>query len=440
MKLEVFKPNKEQFLSMFLIKWAIASLVLAQLFLFSPAKIAAQDTASQTETPTQFFASDGITITEPLIVPNTPFTLKGTAEPGAKIFLTALRNDSVMFRRETTTNQQGEWSMELPGFPAPPTQFEIRSEVQLSFMKVVETVSVTTAAGISVLVLIQVIFERILRFLQVVGLLRRRVTRGFVFDVDTKKPIPFTLLTVESLKTAVKNLVYLQETVVSDELGFFKTIDLPPGSYKLTAAHPDFIFPVASSRPVFAQISEYYRGETVTLGKQKLLDILFIPLKSRGSDREKFNLRYWLNRPVILNILGQIAKRLYLPMAAVSLVMVIFYPGFINFVIFTLYLVMGVVSLVSIVGKPKLSGMVQDEKGQGIAQAVVRIYNATPYELRSTLLTGKDGRFSVRLPKGEYQIVTTKDGWASKTDMIGFETVKLASSKTDLSYEMSANQ
>jgi len=77
--------------------------------------------------------------------------------------------------------------------------------------------------------------EIFFRFLQALGLIPAKEPQGIVFNSQTNQPVPFALLTIESVNSD-ENVF---ETVVTDENGIYQGIQLPAGNYTITVTHLD---------------------------------------------------------------------------------------------------------------------------------------------------------------------------------------------------------
>lgn len=385
-----------------------------------------------------------VTITGEAQLPN-PYQrtiLTGEGEPGAEATLKVMAGQKVLFQQSTSIDGQGQWMIVIPPLSESPTSLLITSTVQTTLSKVVETTTVTTLATASTLILIQLIAERILQTFQVFGLLGRKRTRGFVYDLATKKPIPFAELTIESVvHTGSKAGTKLLETVVSSVDGFFRTVDLPPGKYTLHVAHSAYNFPVKVAKPWYANPLQFYQGEPIDLSSQKLLEIVFVPMEAQ--EKGQVARFYWLNWRVFASVLFQLAKMLTLPMGIVSIVILFIYPSFINFVIASIYSVFGAEFLIRYYSNRALKGTVVDAKNQAVSNAVVRVFRTASKTqgqvegLVAVTLSNNSGRFSLRVPPGKYQVIVNKEGLiATENQGMSFEVVDVTRSVTNLQYHL----
>lgn len=87
-------------------------------------------------------------------------------------------------------------------------------------------------------------------------------TEGIVFDVDTKEPIPFALLTVFMHNNGTTTPV---EEVVSHEDGTYETLHLKrAGSYSLVPTHRDYQFSANEIAKQFSGITGVYTGQEIS--------------------------------------------------------------------------------------------------------------------------------------------------------------------------------
>lgn len=420
------------------VRFIVVVLISSGLWLVSPALTHAQ--TSPTTVEVEEVTTTPVVISSPLELPDPTkeTTFYGSGRPGATIMVTILAGDTVLFQQATTVNTSSQWRIIVPPLNQTPTQILIDSQAEVTLLQEIETVTVTTAATASGLVVLQMILERILRVFQVAGLLGYKRTRGFVFDVETKKPVPFARLTIEN-DTSRKGTLStpLLETVVSTVDGFFKTVALPAGSYTLTAVHPNFRFPVKTAKPWYASTTDFYQGESVTLNDQKELDIIFIPMQANESTGKTRT--YWFNFQVLSTVVQQLVRVLSVPMGILSVLVLIFYPSFINFIIVSLYIVLALQSVMHSLQTRKLAGVIKNAQGQPISDVVIRIYRTVSEadELATVGLTDKSGSFAFRLPPGTYRALITKDGLTLSQDKgLSYESIELQKSVTNLTYTM----
>ncbi len=413
-------------------KTTFLTILLAPFFIFLfPFSVFAQENTSELDLPG---SNSQIVINEPLILPDTETVLEGTAEPGADLFVTVLNGENIIYTQSTKVRSNGQWSVPLPAFADAPTQLLVRTEVELTLTKIIETTAVGGAVATSTIILGQILLERFFRLLQVIGIFRQRVTKGFIFDIISKKPVPFALLTIENIRKTEGESSLFRETVVSTVDGFFKTITLPRGEYALHAAHSDYSFPVTTPRPWYTKPNEFYKGETITLDEQDKLEILLIPMQPLTN--KSLRLSYWLNGHVFFSLLAQISKILSVPMGVISIVLLILYPSFINFLISSIYIALGLYALLRKAQKHTLSGKVTLLNDKPVSQAVIRIYQTEPHELVTATLTDEHGVFESAVDKGTYQVVVSKDGLVLQNQGLSFESVELKKSVRNLHYQM----
>ncbi|HKY74326.1 MAG TPA: Ig-like domain-containing protein [Patescibacteria group bacterium] len=86
---------------------------------------------------------------------------------------------------------------------------------------------------------------------------------GIVFDVDTREPIPFALVTAFRF-VGTKSEEIVREAV-TDVLGQYETLRLQTkGTYSLLPSHRDYTFPIEKIAQRFSGVSEVYVGQNIT--------------------------------------------------------------------------------------------------------------------------------------------------------------------------------
>jgi hypothetical protein len=379
-----------------------------------------------------------VQVEDPVTIPNEDLTVSGYGEPGAEITLSSEKERNIIYQTKTMVDERGKWQTSIPSFGNDlPDQLIITSTIALTTAEVIETVTVTGTAAATGAVVFHMVLDRLFRVLQVIGLLGKRTTRGYVFDHATRKPVSFATLRIESVQDGTKDLSKptISETVVSTVEGFFRIIDLPSGKYRIWVSHPDYEFPVQTPRPWYTNPLEFYQGEEVTLTKQQSLDLLFIPMEPVAN--AKHGISHWLELRVLGSVISHYLHQLSLPMGVISCALTLIYPSFVNFAIATIYIVFALYEYSKTTKKVALSGIVVDEKGKPLDGTVVKIIQSPPEELAGVLLTHKDGRFSMKVMKAQYRIVVSKNGYVpDEKDGMSFEMLEVKKAKKNLQYRL----
>jgi hypothetical protein len=383
-----------------------------------------------------------IEINQVTLQSGTPVVLTGKGQPGKAVEIQVFHHTTALYKTQTTVNSDGAWSLALPSSEETPTQVKISSDLESSPTE--QLISLLTLGSIftSSIVLAQLFIERILRLLQGVGLLGVTQTKGYVFDSITKEPVPFALLTIESAteytdttKRGAAAPLRLFETVVSTVDGFFRTIDLPEGKYKVTVVHPSYSFPLSSSKPWYAKSFDFYQGETITLKKAHALDLICIPMQPKEVKKPEFF--YWFHLRVFMSVFSYVLQALRFPMTLLSFILVFFAPSWLNFAFASLYLFTLCFDHLKNLRKHQVSGKVIKKDGAGVSRAIVRIIQSPPEELAGVVLTNHHGMFKKRLSEGQYRLAVQKDGFISaETNGMSWEMLDLKTDHKNLVYTL----
>lgn len=381
-----------------------------------------------------------VNVAAPLQLPDQPVTIKGSGEPGAKITMNVYSGDTILMSREVIVDAAGLWNITLPQFTESlPTRMTIRSEIPYTPTKIIETTTVTSAVAISSLVLVQLFVERGFRLFQLLGLLRKKKTKGFVYDTKTKKPVAFALLTIQNYFKEDNTIKPFKEVVVTTVDGFFQTVFLPPGKYTINAVHADYSFPTKLGKPSYASPFEFYQGEIIELIGQEQLEVFFIPMDPK--DAAPLVRKQWLNFSVALKMLSAFGQFITIPMGIFSFIFLLIYPSFINFAIFSFYGIFLGYEIYRRWNTRSLKGKVSLKNGEAVPNAVIRVFNPKSNELLSVALSDKNGGFHLRLPKGQYRTIVSKAGLVSdESKEMSFNQIDLTKNQTRIIDSMSPAQ
>lgn len=386
-------------------------------------------------------ATTPIDLTGRQLGPGEELLLHGHGEAGQQVHIELLSGSETQETILTTVNQDGTWQASIPittEFSA--NQLRLSSHFSSTpAERVTNTLALGTLAMVGI-VLLELLLERLVRLLQAMGLLGKSQTRGYVFDVETKEPVAFALLTIESVAEDGRTDHHsdnprLFETVVSTVDGFFRSVDLPAGKYRIHVAHPNYSFPPTGVRPWYVKPLELYQGGIFELKRARQLDVISIPMQPREKSNKP--LRYWLNVRVFSTVIQHILHVLRGPMMIASLAFLLLSPSLMNFLFVSLYLFLFLFDVFSTLRTHQIKGKVLDEYDQPIPHAVIRIVQSPPEELAGVILTKKNGQFMKRLGKGQYRLSVSKDGYIpEETDRLSFEMLDLKESHAHLVYRL----
>lgn len=259
----------------------------------------------------------------------------------------------------------------------------------------------------------------LIKILQALGFIPPKEPQGIVFDSQTNEPVAFSLLTITSTSDLVSER--LIETVVTDVDGIYQGIQLPLGKYIINVTHQDYNFPTNKERPSYLTIQEYYKGEEFNVTSTKRQQLFMIPVDKKTETQQKSSLKK--------TIRGFIKKvkftNLFWPLFIMSIVITLFYPTWINFVMLSFYFLMLLKRLIKSFKKPTISGFVRTITGEPVQNATIRISNPSKGELVAIISSNKKGYYEAFLDPNKYQIQITKTNliWERKGSQLSFEEV-----------------
>lgn len=260
-------------------------------------------------------------------------------------------------------------------------------------------------------------WQLLLRLLQAIGLLPAQEPQGIVFNSQTNEPVPFALLTIQSVDP--KDGVF--ETVVTDENGVYQGIQLPKGKYTITVTHQDFVFPAAKNRPNYLTISDFYRGEVFTVSSDKTHQLFLIPIDPKTASQQDKTLK---NKLRILAAQLRM-KNILVPMFLISLVITIISPSVLNFIVLAFYLLVFAKKYFLANRRANVRGVITDSSEEPLENVIVKLSNPDTTDLVSLVTTNRKGQYAVHADPGVYIITVTKTGfvWYRETGSMGFEEI-----------------
>ena len=275
--------------------------------------------------------------------------------------------------------------------------------------------------------------ELILKILQALGLIPVGKPQGMVFDSDSYEPVPFALLTITSQDREQP----LIETVVTDVYGVYKGVKLHPGIYQLIASHQDYLFPTKKDRPSYLGIPDFYRGEKFKAGSEKQNQLFLIPVDAKEKSKKKSwktHLRIFLSR------LSRLSSDLIPLFFFVSIILTIVFPSFWNYLTLAIYTLIMANKIRSWVRVPLIKGVVTDQEGTPLPNAIVRISLPESNELIAVLSTDQKGRFAAFINKGIYQISTNLNGyiWYEEDAAMSFYQVDASTNRQSLNIALTS--
>lgn len=271
-------------------------------------------------------------------------------------------------------------------------------------------------------------WQLLLRLLQAIGLLPAQEPQGIVFNSETNEPVPFALLTIQSVDSEAG----IFETVVTDENGVYQGIQLPKGKYTITVVHQDFVFPTSKERPKYLTISDFYRGEIFTVTSDETHQLFLIPIDPKTESQREKTLK---NRLRIMAAQLRM-KNILIPMFILSLIITIISPSWLNYLVICFYLLVFAKKYYSANRRANLRGTIMSTSEEPLPDAIIKISNQQTSELVALVSSNNKGLFAVHCPPGKYYITVTKIGfvWYHESGSMGFE--ELTVSETPLTYDV----
>ncbi len=242
---------------------------------------------------------------------------------------------------------------------------------------------------------------------------------GVVYDTSTKTPIEKAVIRVFSEPSD-----RLRATIRTNKNGQFGFI-LPPGLYSLTASSSGFDFP---SRLINTQTdgpyTNLYKGGSFKIdgdGTQKAQVNFNVPL-----DRVKVS-TFDLIELKTLTSVSRFFQAIRFPLmilGTLSTGYLVFTQGrVIDYILAVVYVAMWTWEIRNAIRK-KAFGVVKDQQGNPIALCVIRVLDRTN-RIRTTIVTGEDGKFQANLDAGEYRFDISRPGYRSvRTELIKVSSIQ----------------
>lgn len=259
-------------------------------------------------------------------------------------------------------------------------------------------------------------FNIIIKILQALGLVPSGKPQGLVFNSTTYEPIPFALLTITNPGTKLTPVV---ETVVTDVFGVYRGVKLPPDTYQITVSHQDFRFPSELTRSQYVQLADFYRGEPFSVASNETEQLFLIPVdpvNSSGRVSIKTQAR------ILLAQLGKLTGIMVVPLFVLSGFLALLFPSPWNWGVFIAYTLLVGYKAIGWFKVPILTGIVINDQGEPVENAVIRLSVSETNELSSVISTDKNGVFNVHGAKEKYQLTVTKPGfvWVNQQSVLSF--------------------
>ncbi len=280
---------------------------------------------------------------------------------------------------------------------------QILEELGVEEVEKVAVVTAVTNIGLGVGLLFNIltslpaqIFQLFLSFLTLIGIRKKGLVTGYIYDSQTKDSIERAIIRVY---TRAGHLVW---TDVSNEYGYFRTIEIENGEYRIDVKVNGYTFP---SRAVFGStdfsLDNIYHGEffQVTDGT---IPNFSIPLDR--SSMSEVNIRKE-NLKLVLKIILQILY-VFLVVAGLLFTLYAVYvsPTWFNYLILALYLPSLFTILYLFILKREKYGVVKERGSGKLAGITVGLYDLEFNRLHVTRVTDARGRYRFIVSPGHYYI------------------------------------
>jgi hypothetical protein len=279
-----------------------------------------------------------------------------------------------------------------------------RSDILSKFLlPTLLTLTTVAQSGILFQNLFYLLYQAFLGLLQLLGLVKKRLDTGVIYDAVTKKPIARAIIRLYESTTHK-----LVETDVTSAEGTFSFLP-PEGFYYLRASKPGFIYP---TRLIVGnhdgRYSRVYSGGDLEISASRPVISVAVPL-----DPEAFA-ENWHMR------LSRTWQRWFEPMNQWFLLFGFFLailsysriPSRLNFVILLLYLMALVYYLLQGKTFNRDYGMVVTERGKPISGVELNLIDIEFNRLVSRRVSDGKGRYQFLVPPGKYQIKVVTPGYS----------------------------
>jgi len=278
-----------------------------------------------------------------------------------------------------------------------------RSEM-LSKLLLPTLLTLTTVAQSGILFqnLFYLIYQGLIAFLQLLGIVKKRGDTSLVYDAVSKKPLGRAI--VRLYEAATHRLV---ETDVTTAEGTFSFLPAE-GFYYLRVSRPGFVYP---SRLVLGKrdgrFSRVYSGGDLEISAAKPVLRVAVPL-----DPEAF-VENWRMK------LSQLWQRWFEPLNSWFLTFGFFLavlsysrqPTRLNFLILLIYLMVLVYYLLQGKTFKREFGLVMSDRGKPLSGIELNLIDVEFNRLVSRRVTDMKGRYQFLVPPGKYQIKMVTPGF-----------------------------
>jgi len=276
------------------------------------------------------------------------------------------------------------------------------------------------------------------RFLEFIGLRKRRKRFGIVYDAGTKRPLPFAMLRIFDAKEE-----RLKERSVSDKNGAFGFL-VPSGEYLIKVFKSGYHFP--SEKVLPGELRRIEEGKTKFIPGR--VDGIFenvylgevIEIEKKTGGGKKGTVSYQLRgaaskQPLEISIpldrtneitfsylalsllkkISRVLKLLELPLLILGTTAALFLffsrRSLVDLLIVLLYLFVWTMEVASYF-KNKSYGEVLDAKtGRTLDLVLLKLREKETNKIAAVYVTGRDGRFIFKSPPGRYYVEATREDY-----------------------------
>lgn len=237
---------------------------------------------------------------------------------------------------------------------------------------------------------------------------RQKPAWGVVYDTVSKKPLSRVVLRVFSEPDG-----RLRQTISSNEKGEFGFL-VPSGRYSITASRFGFNFPshivLGSSDGRFANI---YRGGEIEVNTPEAQDKAPININI-PMDPTHLNV-IDISAVSVIRAIQRLFEAIRLPIMAIGTLAAIYLVVerglWFDWLIVAIYIVLWALE-VKYLFKKRTYGIVTGDDGEPLGLVIIRVLDAAG-KIKSTAVTGDDGKFILSLDPGLYRFDASKPGYVS---------------------------
>ncbi|MCD4811894.1 carboxypeptidase-like regulatory domain-containing protein [bacterium] len=239
------------------------------------------------------------------------------------------------------------------------------------------------------------LFELFLGLLSWLGLRKKGVLSGYVYDSGTKEPISQAVVRVYNLE---KKLIW---TDVTGSRGFFN-LAMPDGEYRLEVSSNMYSFP---SKSIFGKedypLRDIYHGDTFSV-KNDIIPEFSIPLDS-------LELKWFGRFMIVMRGRMKILIKILSPILFLFGLVFSFYayynnPDILNFLIIALYIPSFLLVTKALFKKGLAYGVVREKGGGVLSNVAIGLRDVEYKKIVGKRVTDGKGRYRFVVDEGNYSI------------------------------------